>query len=390
MWESDVQPDHLGDYELLNPIGEGGMGIVWRAFDSKLRREVALKLLRPGVLGDQPTSAALSREARALAAVEHPAIVPIYELRLDEHRPYMIMRLMTGGTLTDRLRSGRLSVEQATRVVTRVAGALDALHARGMTHTDVKPSNILFDQESSAYLSDFGIARFASATQSYPPAAAAGVAEYMSPERIKGGKADPSWDIYGLAMVCFQALAGRPAFEGDDWEAVMYQQLNVIVPSLSDFSPEAGARVSAVLSRALAKDPSERFPTASSFAAALEAAADTPSHADPLPSPLIREHDPAVTKGRTAELSEFIRVTWAILGLGWLVTWAYSFAQSWQSGLETWAIGAGSGLAAVLISGVYVLVSYLFDQDWNFRTYTYLGTTLSLIYYPLWYYLVVR
>ena len=247
------------------------MGTVWRALDSRLNREVALKVLHAGIQDSGPQASALSREARAMAAVEHPGIVPIYELQLDSEPPFMAMRLMLGGTLAERLAAGPLELDEVVRVATQVAGALDSIHARGLTHADVKPSNILFDERGNAYLSDFGIAYAASGSLTLPAPTAAGAAHYMSPERIlHGGKPQSSWDLYGLAMSCYEALAGRPAFQGD-WNAVMSQQLHAPTPPVTDFVPTIAAGCVAALATALAKDPSERFESGAHFVADLAA-----------------------------------------------------------------------------------------------------------------------
>jgi serine/threonine-protein kinase len=203
-----------GRYELVEVIGRGGMGTVYRASDLVLRRPVAVKLL-PGPLADQdPTSVArFEREARAAAALNNPAVVAVYDTGADETTRFIVMELISGDSLEAILRDdGPLDPDRAAGIASRVADALAAAHAAGIVHRDIKPANVMVAEDGSVKVLDFGIARAMDATTVTQNASVLGTAAYMAPERALGKPADERSDIYSLGCVLYALLAGHPPF----------------------------------------------------------------------------------------------------------------------------------------------------------------------------------
>lgn len=195
-------------YEILIEIGQGGMSRVYLAFDSEDRRPVAIKMLPSEYQTDLGYRSRFEQEARLIAALEHEAIVPLYEYGVEAGRPYIVMQYMPGGSLADQLLPGALSPEQAGRILSRIASALDYAHSRGIIHRDLKTSNILFDQQGGAYLADFGIAIMAEST--WQRNLASGTPAYMSPEQALREEAiDIRSDVYSLGIIVFEMLTGR-------------------------------------------------------------------------------------------------------------------------------------------------------------------------------------
>ena len=179
--------ERIGRYILKAELGRGGMSTVYLAHDPHFRRDVAVKLLSRAYLHDPTFRARFEREARVIAALEHPAIVPVYDFGQGDNQPYIVMRYMAGGSLAQRLHDGPLSLQEAAAILSRVAPALDRAHQQGMVHRDIKPDNILFDQDGAAYLTDFGIVRLASqSTSTLTGDSIVGTPAYMSPEQARG------------------------------------------------------------------------------------------------------------------------------------------------------------------------------------------------------------
>jgi tetratricopeptide (TPR) repeat protein/tRNA A-37 threonylcarbamoyl transferase component Bud32 len=262
-----------GRYELKSPIGRGGMATVYLAHDPRFRRDVAVKIMRD-TFDDPLMLARFEREAQTIAALEHPAIVPVYDYGEENGRPYLVMRYMSGGTLADRLGAGPLPVAQVVTILERIGSALERAHALGVIHRDLKPSNIMFDQYGDAFLGDFGIARLTEAAVTLTGEAVIGTPAYMSPEQVHGDKTlDGRSDIYALGVVVFEMLAGRQPYVDESPVKVMMKHVIDPVPTVRSVNPNLPPDFDALIARTMAKNPDERFATARELARALAAAA---------------------------------------------------------------------------------------------------------------------
>lgn len=267
----------LQRYKLGDKIGQGAMGEVYQAYDTQTERNVAIKMLSAQSLHGQRLQR-FRREARTIARLEHPFVVPLYDFSLPEgdEPPYLVMRYMTGGTLADKIRQGRLPADEVYQIIRRIASALDAAHDRGLVHRDLKPGNILLDQDGYAYLADFGIVKDTEAEESLTHGGQLGTSLYMSPEQILGDDLDHRSDIYALGVVAFEMLTGRPPFTGN-MHTIFQGHLNEDVPRVYAFADGIPDEVDDVLRKAMAKKPTDRYTRASQMAKALEAALQSPS-----------------------------------------------------------------------------------------------------------------
>ncbi|MCC7355572.1 MAG: serine/threonine protein kinase [Anaerolineae bacterium] len=247
----------IGKYQIEGLIGRGGMGIVYRAVDLALQRPVALKLFQAA--GGPDLMTRFRREAQIMAALEHPHIVPIYEIGEWQEQPFIVMRLVEGRSLAQIIaQEGPLPLARVAHIATQVASALDYAHSRGVVHRDVKPSNVLVTSGDQAILTDFGIARaqgWGSLTQT---GMVMGSPEYMSPEQITGHSVGPAADIYALGCVVYQLLTGHAPFERDTPSAVLYAHEHHPPQPLRQVNPRVPSAVEGIVLQALAKDPARR------------------------------------------------------------------------------------------------------------------------------------
>ena len=268
--------DQIGRYQILSEIGRGGMAVVYRARDPNFNRDVAIKVLPRELLHDAGFKARFLREAQTIATLEHPAIVPVHDFGEDNGQPYLVMRYMPGGSLADRLKLGPLPLAETLRIVGQLAPALDQAHRAGIVHRDLKPANILFDRDENAYIADFGLAKIANADVNLSATTVYGTPAYMSPEQAKGVKdIDGRADLYALGVVAYQMLAGRVPYEADTPIALALKHVMEPPPRLREARPDLPEQADAVLRRAMAKDPRDRFATASHLHAALAASLQT-------------------------------------------------------------------------------------------------------------------
>jgi len=256
--------DSIAEYEIGGLAGRGGMGEVYRALDTRLGRRVALKLLAPRLSDDESFRERMLRESRIAASLDHPNVVPIYEAGEADGRLFIAMRYVEGTDLKSLLRrEGALEPVRALAVATQVADALDAAHALGLVHRDVKPSNVLLDQQGGrehVYLADFGLTQ--SVTDRGPTdGQLLGTADYVAPEQIRGDEVDGRSDVYALGCLLFEALTGSVPYSGQSDVAVLYAHLEAEPPSASERNPRLPPAIDAVLARAMAKDPDERQTT---------------------------------------------------------------------------------------------------------------------------------
>ena len=269
--------ERFGDFEIHGVAGEGGMGIVYRATQISLGRLVALKVISPEIANQPDFQARFEHESRLAASIDHPHVVSIYAAGEHEGQAYIAMQWVDGRSLHDALRGGGLDPDRAVIIVAQIAGALDAAHATGLLHRDVKPANIILRSLAGgdhAYLTDFGVAKRTDVgvTGLTRTGHIVGTLTYMAPEQIRGDPGDGRSDLYSLGCVLFESLAGRQPFERSHEAAVMFAHVNDPRPVVSELRPELGTRFDAVVQRAMAIEPADRYPTGSELAAAANVA----------------------------------------------------------------------------------------------------------------------
>ena len=251
------------------------MATVFLARDPLIGRDVAVKVLPREFLHDPSFRGRFEREARTIAMLEHPAIVPIYDFGEQDGQPFLVMRYMKGGTLADGLQNGPLSVDEAAAILKRIGAALDHAHNHGVIHRDLKPGNILFDEYNLAFLSDFGIVKLAQETVTFTGDSIVGTPAYMSPEQVHGRKAiDGRSDIYTLGLILFEMLTGEMPFRADTPAKIMMAHVMTPPPPILEVRPDLPPDCATIVTKALAKEPEERFQTGADLAEALRATAE--------------------------------------------------------------------------------------------------------------------
>jgi serine/threonine protein kinase len=256
-----MSEEHFGRYIIKGELGRGGMATVFHAYDPRFERDVAIKVLPREFLHDPQFRVRFEREAKTIALIEHPAIVPVYDFGEEEGQPYIVMRYMSGGSLADRMAKGSLPVNEAINMINRLAPALDAAHSKGIVHRDLKPGNILYDQYGNSFLSDFGIARFhQSSIATLTGGAILGTPAYMSPEQVQGEfDIDGRSDIYSLGVILYQVLTGKVPYHADTAARVMMMHILEPVPQITTVLNSLPASFDDVIRKAMAKDPKDRF-----------------------------------------------------------------------------------------------------------------------------------
>ena len=259
-----MQPDKIGLYEIKSELGRGGMATVYRAYDPRFEREVAVKVLPRELLHADPQfRLRFEREAKIIAQLEHTAIVPVYDVGEADGQPYFVMRYMNGGSLSDRIKAGVMEVEEAARILGAIAPGLDEAHVKGIVHRDIKPSNILFDKRGNPYISDFGIAKLTQAQSgNVTGSAIIGTPAYMAPEQAQGDDIDGRADIYALGIILFEMVTGKQPYEADTPMAVAIKHITDPVPHILDANPKLPFGMDAIIQKAMAKDKNDRYSTA--------------------------------------------------------------------------------------------------------------------------------
>jgi len=268
--------DQIAGYQLGEQIGTGGMAVVYRALDLRLGRQVALKVLAARLAEDDAFRQRFIRESRAAAGVDHPHIIPVYEAGDADGVLFIAMRYVSAGDVRTLIQAqGMLSPARASAITSQAASALDAAHAHGLVHRDVKPGNILLDAvggRDHVYLADFGLSKHSLNTTTLTAAGQfMGTLDYVSPEQIQGRPADGRADQYALACTAVEMLSGTPPYKRDESMALLWAQLEAPPPLLTDLRPDLPPEINTVISTALAKSPADRFPTCLAFASALAA-----------------------------------------------------------------------------------------------------------------------
>jgi non-specific serine/threonine protein kinase len=273
----------LGPYEILAPLGSGGMGEVYRARDSRLERDVAVKVLHERFAKDPMALARFHREARAVAALSHPSIVAIHDLGTEQGNHFVVMELLEGQTLGRRLKQSPLDWPSALDIAVAAADGLAAAHGRGIIHRDIKPDNVFLTAEGGVKILDFGLARLESKSPALAPGSSAtvtletqpgmllGTVSYMSPEQVRGQPADARSDVFAFGCLLYEMVAGRRPFTGETGADVMVAILHDPPPVLSASGRRRPADLDRVIARCLEKDPARRFASGRELAAALRA-----------------------------------------------------------------------------------------------------------------------
>ena len=260
-----------GRYRLVELLGQGGMATIYRATDTQLGRDVAVKLLRPEYLRDPDFSSRFRFEARSAASLSHPNIVGVHDYGEDPNGPFIVMELVDGEDLATILRAnGALPPRQAARIASAVARALAAAHAKGIVHRDVKPGNVIIGRDGQVKVTDFGIARAVAESALTLPGTALGSVHYFSPEQARGEATTESGDIFSLGIVLFEMLTGQRPWEGDSAAAVAIARLSGPTPDPRTVRPSVPEELAAIVHRALALEPANRWSSAASFADALD------------------------------------------------------------------------------------------------------------------------
>ena len=287
----------VGDrYRLDELIGRGGMAAVYRGWDTRLERPVAVKLLRPEILDDPDLALRFRREAHAATVLRHPNVVACLDAGRDDTGPYLVMELVEGEDLASRLRrESPLPQAVALRIAADVARGLAIAHARGIVHRDVKPGNILLAPDGRAMVTDFGIARLAAEAEATLPGTTLGSVHYFSPEQARGVTTTPASDVYSLGLVLYEMLTGARPFGGDSPAAIAIARVDAPAPSARAVNPGVPAALDAILARALAPAPHDRYANGAALSAALDDFA-MPAVADPT-SPTTRFALPTSVRG---------------------------------------------------------------------------------------------
>jgi serine/threonine protein kinase len=282
MQQDDLIGTMLGNYRVLEALGQGGMARVYRAYQENLGRDVAIKVLPPWYAADRSFVERFNLEARLVAGLSHPNIVTVHDANEQNGHLYIVMQLVDGGTLKhrmDKLLSERRMMEPAevVSVFSQLADALFYAHEQGIIHRDIKPVNVLMDRSGRPILSDFGIAKVLASTQAHltRPGAGVGTPEYMSPEQCQGGAVDGRADIYALGVMLFEAETGRTPFRGDNYPALAHSHIYEAPPLPRSINANIPIAIEQIILTALMKNPQQRFQTAREMGDALTQALKT-------------------------------------------------------------------------------------------------------------------
>ena len=269
----DLTGKQFGQYQIVGPLGEGGMAAVYKAYQPVMERFVAVKVLPRQMSTSDEFLTRFRREAKLLAQLQHPHILPVFDYGEVEGYPYIVMPFISSGTLTELLKKGRLPFSEVRRIMTQLGDALGYAHVRGMIHRDIKPSNVLIDERGNCLLTDFGLARMAEAsTKLTTSGAVMGTPAYMSPEQGAGSIVDRRSDIYSLGIILYEMVTSRVPYVAETPIAVVFKHIQDPLPSARKFNPDLPEAIELVLLKALAKSPEDRFQTAEDFVHAIQLA----------------------------------------------------------------------------------------------------------------------
>ncbi|HEV2697438.1 MAG TPA: serine/threonine-protein kinase, partial [Terriglobales bacterium] len=275
----------LGQYEIRSPLGAGGMGEVYRAHDTRLDREVAIKVLPQSLISDPDRLRRFEQEARAAAALNHPNILAVHQMATDNGVSYLVSELLEGETLRERLRRGPIPLRKAIDYEVQIAHGLAAAHEKGIVHRDLKPENLFVTKDGRVKILDFGLAKLTqlkhdsdltdTLTEGTDPGVVVGTVGYMSPEQVRGKPADHRSDIFAFGTILYEIVTGKQTFRKPTSAETMTAILNEDPPSVSQLAPSVPPGLQRVVHRCLEKAPEHRFQSASDLAFALEALSDS-------------------------------------------------------------------------------------------------------------------
>lgn len=370
----DLVDRALGKYVILEEIGRGGMGAVYKARDVELDRIVAIKVLSPYLVGEPRLVQRFMREARLAANLDHPNIVTIYDIGGEGGYYYFVMKLLDGRPLKEILaHRAPLPLPEVVNIARQLAAALDYAHGQNLIHRDVKPGNVIVGSDGQVTLTDFGLAKVAENLKLTASGETLGTLEYMAPEQARG-ETDMRSDIYSLGVMVYEMIAGRLPFQGSNQASLLYQHLHEPPPPLHQWRPEIPPEVEHVVMRAMAKDPAERYPTAGAFAHDLEQAllrARLP--VAPPRRPVERAPDQAalspVAVGQPSSWTRLWSAWWSALRTFFAATLPAWFLAAWSAAVSfvaprRWVLLAAAGVlligVALVLGGVLLLARGLF------------------------------
>jgi serine/threonine protein kinase/ABC-type glycerol-3-phosphate transport system substrate-binding protein len=268
----NLEGEPLRGYRLLEPVGEGAFGVVYRAIQPQVGREVAIKAVHPELANHPDFVRRFDHEAQIVARLEHPHVVPLYDYWREPDAAYLVMRFLRGGSVEDLLEAGPLDLSRVMSITEQIASALSAAHRQGVVHRDVKPGNVLLDEEGNAYITDFGVALDAGSPERSTGTMMRGTPAYLSPEQIRLEPASPRSDVYALGIVVFEMLTGGHPFPDSSLTALLDHHVRDALPSMRTFRPALPREADEVIRRATAKDAGDRYPDITMVAKELRAA----------------------------------------------------------------------------------------------------------------------
>lgn len=324
----------LGQYEIIERIGHGGMASVYRARQPEMGRDVAIKVIESQFMADPEILARFHQEVKVISRLEHPHILPVYDFGEYDGMPFLVMRLLEGGTLSEKLKDTPLPLGDVNRIFSHLAEALSYAHEKGVVHRDVKTSNVLLDVKGNAFLTDFGIAKLTEGTQNLTSTGTiTGTPSYMSPEQAMGRKVGPQADIFSLGVVLFEMLTGKVPFTAETPLAVMLRMLNEPLPAPRTIRQDIHPAIENAVMKALAKDTSGRYASVQQFLRdwkeAYQEALDHPYKPDPrAPLPASQSVTQKRVTGKVSGKRKIPKVAWflSILLIG-LFAAAYFIVQ---------------------------------------------------------------
>ena len=377
----------LGDYEVVKLLGSGGMGEVYRARDTRLAREVAIKVLPAFYSNDPDRLRRFEQEARAAAALNHPNILAVHQMGTYEGAPYLVSELLEGNTLRELLVRGPLALRRVIDYGVQIARGLAAAHEKGVVHRDLKPENLFITKDGRAKILDFGLAKLtqpqealngtsAATTEITEPGVVMGTVGYMSPEQVSGKPADRRADIFALGAILYEALTGKRAFQRPTAPETMSAILNEDPPTASQFAPTISPALQKVVHRCLEKNPAQRFQSASDLAFALEALSDSGVQAT-----VSKRLNP----GRLAWMIALLAVG-GVVGAIWITRSTHKTPESTFTAVPFVTYPGFQGLPTFSPDGNQVAFSWNGDKQDNFDIYVKLigtgGPPLRLTFNP--------
>lgn len=296
----DLTGKMLDDYYIAALLGQGGMATVYKAYQSEVDRHVAIKVISPHFANDPNFTQRFEQEAKVVAKLQHPHILPLYNYGQAEGLTYIVMPLIDGGDLADLMLQEHLGLARINKIISEIGDALDYAHAQGVVHRDIKPTNIMLDKRGNSLLTDFGLARILEERSSRLTASGyvVGTPVYMSPEQGMGEKLDGRSDIYSLGVVLYELATGKAPYESDTPLGVIYRHINDPLPAPRELNPEIPEPLAKVITTAMAKRPEDRFATAGEMVGALQRAIGTNPSLRQAAKTSVEPHLPSLKKTR--------------------------------------------------------------------------------------------